>query len=115
MVCNNCGAPIEPGQNVCSNCGANVNAAPNNVNVNPNPANSDYLGGKDPTIMMILAIFLGNIGLPYFMFGETKKAIIRIVLCFCTGIGGFVTLIFNILDAIKMSKGEYVIDTEKWF
>lgn len=124
MVCNNCGAPMEEGQNVCTNCGADINSASGNANANANanpnpnayPTNPDYLCGKDRTLIVLLTIFFGQIGVPYFMLGETKKAIIRLVISLCTfGLGAMVLLVFNILDAIKMNKGEYVVDTEKWF
>ncbi len=106
--CKNCGAAMQEGTEVCAACGA-TNAT----------ANADYLGGKDSLTMALLAAFLGWIGLPYWMFGETKKAIIRLVAYFgglviTCGLLSLAVVVLDIIDAVKIHKGEYVIDSEKW-
>lgn len=106
--CKNCGAAMQEGTEVCAACGA-TNAT----------ANADYLGGKDPLTYALLAGFLGGLGLPFWMLGETKKAIVRLVAslvlgpCTC-GLVSIAVIVLNILDAIKLNKGEYVADPEKW-
>lgn len=103
--CKNCGAAMQEGAEVCAACGAT-----NEVK------DANYLNGKDPTLLLVLAILLGAYGFPYWLIGETKKAVLRLVISVCTcGAAGIVFLVLNILDWLKMKDGEYVVDPNKLF
>ncbi len=69
----------------------------------------NYLNGKKKSTMAVICYFLGGLGIHNFMLGETKKGIIKIVASFCTGIGG---TILAIIDLMKILCDEYVIDPE---
>jgi hypothetical protein len=100
--CSNCGNAINPGAIACTNCGFAVNAQA--------PAqNTTYLNGQDKTVMILLSILLGGLGIHNFMMGEAKKGIFRIVMSFVCGIGW----IFSIIDCIKIASGSYVVEPDK--
>ncbi len=96
--CANCGQPMAPGAAVCLNCGVAVKKAGD-------------LGGQDKIVMALICFFLGSIGIHNFMMGETKKGIVKIVLCFCFGISGILALI----DFIKILMDKYEVDPDKVF
>lgn len=78
--CPNCGQSTLPGAAVCTSCGCALNAAP-------------AAGAKSKLVAGLLGIFLGGWGIHNFYLGNTKRAILQIVLTFCFGIGaiwGFV-------------------------
>ncbi len=95
--CPNCGKTLPAGAEVCLNCGVSVKKAAGNLN------------GQDKTVMILICLFLGGLGIHNFMMGETKKGIFKIVASFCCGIGGILALI----DLIKIAMGSYVVDPEK--
>ena len=99
--CYNCGQPLNPGADVCLKCGVAVKKA----------ASAAYLGGKDKMTMALVCFFLGGWGIHNFMMGETKKGIVKIVMCFCFGISGILALI----DFIKILTDKYVVDPNKAF
>lgn len=99
MFCKNCGTQIDPSANVCSNCGCQLKTT-----------NTEYLAGKDKTMLIVLAIFLGGWGVHNFVMGETKKGIFRLLTCWF-GLGGILALI----DIIKIACGSYVVDPGKFF
>jgi TM2 domain-containing membrane protein YozV len=70
------------------------------------------IGGKNKWLMVVLAWLLGGFGVHCFMFGETKKAITRIVITVVTcGLGG----VIGVIDAIMIALDKYTIDPEKLF
>ena len=76
--CQNCGQPIAPGAAVCTSCGfATAPAAPAVNN-----------GQKSKLVAVLLAFFIGGIGIHDFYLGYTKNGIIKIVLTCCTVVGG---------------------------
>lgn len=95
--CANCGATMNPGAEICMNCGVAVKKEGN-------------LNGQDKTVMAVLAILIGGLGIHNFMMGETKKGIVKIVASFCCGIGG----ILAIIDFVKILMGTYEADPEKY-
>lgn len=99
--CANCGKEISPNADVCLNCGVKVS----NANVN-----SDDLAGKDKTTAGILALLLGGFGVHNFYLGESKKGVVKILLCW-TGISSILALI----DAIKIFTDKYEADSTKFF
>ena len=58
--CANCGATMNPGAEICMNCGVAVKKEGN-------------LNGQDKTVLAVLAILIGGLGIHNFMMGETKK------------------------------------------
>lgn len=96
--CPNCGQETAPGQDVCLNCGVSLKPAPK------------ALAGQDKIVIILIALFLGGIGVHNFMMGENKKGIFRILTSvFCFGIGG----IFALIDLIKVAVDKYVVDPTK--
>ena len=63
------------------------------------------------TLFAVICILFNQLGIPCFLQGETKKGIIRIVLCFVTcGILGVWNAIMGIImgiEILKMSDEEY--------
>lgn len=98
--CKNCGAAMQDGAEVCAACGA----------TNAPAAQGEFLNGKDKTMIILLAVFLGGWGVHNFVLGETKKGIIKLVGTFCTG--GILTLVLCIMDIIKVAQGTYVVDPD---
>lgn len=110
--CANCGAELQPNAAACMNCGVSANFGTENVTSN---AGTDFTNksswcpkDKDKIIAIVLALFLGGFGIHNFYFGETKKGILRLVLCWC-GVGSILALI----DLIKMITDSYTVSTEK--
>jgi len=96
--CPNCGKNTDPKASVCMNCGVAIKKA----------SDSD-LNGKDKVTMALVCFFLGGIGIHNFMMGETKKGIMKIVLCFLCGLSS----IFALIDFIKILTDKYVADPTK--
>ncbi len=97
--CANCGKDLTPGADVCLNCGVAVKSA----------SAAGNLAGQDKTVMILICLFLGGIGIHNFMMGETKKGVFKIIMSLCCGIGGILALI----DLIKIAMGSYVVDPTK--
>lgn len=125
MFCKNCGEALNANQAICVKCGVKVgdgnafcancgNALPQNADVCMScgvavkKAAGD-LAGQDKTVMILICLFLGGLGIHNFMMGETKKGVFKIIMSFCCGIGGILALI----DLIKIAMGNYVVDPNK--
>lgn len=93
--CHNCGVEVIEGATVCTNCGF----ALENV-----PANAEQ---KSKLVAVLLAFFLGSIGIHDFYLGFTKYGIIKIVLTVCTGVGGG---IWALIDFIRLLTGSINAD-----
>lgn len=112
-VCMKCGVAIGNGNNYCPNCGNQTNSEAA-ICVNCGVAlkeaeNVGNLGDKYKMTAGILAIFLGGFGVHNFYLGESKKGILKILLCW-TGISSILALI----DAIKIFTDKYEINSEKF-
>ena len=94
--CANCGQPVNPGAAICTSCGAAVKAAV--------AANGEQ---KSKLTAVLLAFFLGGIGIHDFYLGYTKWGIIKIVLTVCTGFGGS---IWALIDFIRLLTGSISTD-----
>ena len=94
--CANCGKEINPGAAICVNCGA---AVKNTVAVDGEQ--------KSKLVAVLLALFLGGIGIHDFYLGYTKNGIIKIVLTVCTGFGGS---IWALVDLIRLLTGSINTD-----
>jgi len=95
--CSNCGSEINAGAAICTNCGAAVK----NVAVN---ANGEQ---KSKLTAVLLAFFLGGIGIHDFYLGYNKYGIIKIILTVCTGVGGS---IWALVDFIRLLTGSLNTD-----
>lgn len=98
--CANCGNAMNPGADVCMNCGVAAKKAAGNLN------------GQDKTVMIIICIFLGDLGIHNFMMGETKKGILKLILTFCTA--GTISTILTIIDLIKICTDSYEVNPDKF-
>lgn len=94
--CANCGKEINPGAAICTTCGASV--------VNAPAANAEQ---KSKLVAVLLAFFLGGIGIHDFYLGYNKNGIIKIVLTVCTGVGGS---IWALIDFIRLLTGSLHTD-----
>lgn len=94
--CQNCGVEVAEGQAVCVNCGFALAAVPT--------ANAEQ---KSKLVAVLLAFFLGSIGIHDFYLGYNKNGIIKIVLTCCTGIGGS---IWALVDFIRLLTGSLNVD-----
>lgn len=94
--CANCGAGINPGAAICISCGAAVKAIA--------AVNGDQ---KSKLVAVLLAFFLGSIGIHDFYLGYTKYGVIKIILTVCTGIGGG---IWALIDFIRLLTGSLSTD-----
>lgn len=95
--CANCGAEINPGAAICTACGAAVKGT--------------VVGGeqKSKLVAVLLAFFLGSIGIHDFYLGYTKNGIIKIILTVCTGVGGG---IWALIDFIRLLTGSLNTDAD---
>lgn len=89
--CANCGKELNPGAMICVNCGAP--AAPQAAQ------NGEQ---KSKLVAVLLAFFLGSIGIHDFYLGYTKYGVIKIILTCCTGVGGS---IWALIDFIRLLTG----------
>ncbi|MBO5369177.1 MAG: TM2 domain-containing protein [Clostridia bacterium] len=96
--CSNCGSEINPGAAICVKCGAAVKKS---VTTNVNGEQ------KSKLVAVLLAFFLGSIGIHDFYLGYTKYGIIKIVLTLCTAVGGG---IWALVDFIRLLTGS--LDTD---
>ncbi len=94
--CANCGKELNPGAAICTACGAAAAA-------------SAAAGGeqKSKLVAVLLAFFLGSIGIHDFYLGYTKFGIFKIVLTVCTGVGGS---IWALIDFIRLLTGSINAD-----
>ncbi len=95
--CSNCGSEVNPGAIICTKCGAATKATISNVTGEQ----------KSKLIAVLLAFFLGSIGIHDFYLGYNKYGVIKIVLTVCTGIGG---AIWALVDFIRLLTGSLNAD-----
>ena len=96
--CANCGKEVTPGAAVCVSCGAAIQAVKAEVINN---------GQKSKLVAVLLAFFLGSIGIHDFYLGYNKYGIIKIILTVCTGVGGG---IWALVDFIRLLTGSLHTD-----
>lgn len=110
-ICVKCGVKVGDGTNFCANCGKTINAAADvclecgYAVKKPDKSNDD-----NKLMLGIMALLFGGIGIHNFIMGETKKGIMKIILCW-TGI----SLILALIDAVKIFTDKYEINTDKYF
>jgi len=71
-----------------------------------NPAPQAFnANAKDRVAYVLLAVFLGNLGIHNFYAGYTSRAITQLLICLLTcGIGGIATWIWAIIEAITVEQ-----------
>lgn len=95
--CPNCGVEVAEGQAVCVNCGVALKPVV--------AANGEQ---KSKLVAVLLALFLGGIGLHDFYLGYTKYGVIKIILAVCTcGIG---SSIWAIIDLVRLLTDSLNVD-----
>ncbi len=110
-VCSACGVKVGEGNAYCANCGNIATPDADTCLSCGASLKPPYLNGKDKIIVILLALFLGGIGVHNFYMGETKKGIVKIVASFCCLLGSLLALI----DIIMILCGKYNYDPEKLF
>ena len=117
-ICIKCGVKTGEGTTFCSNCGQTV-AANAEVCMNCGVAikKTGNLNGQDKIVMILIAFFLGALGVHNFMMGENKKGILRLVLtlvgALTCGITMLIAEIFALIDLVKIAMGTYTVDPTK--
>lgn len=116
MYCKNCGAPISPNASVCTKCGfarGNGNNYCQNCGSQVNPGASVCLNcgaqiqgfnndgtQKSKLVAVLLAFFLGSLGIHNFYLGYTSTAIWQIVITVVTC--GTCSWIWPLIDFIRL-------------
>ena len=99
--CPNCGQATMPNAAVCTACGCALGAA---------PAAS---GAKSKLVAGLLAIFLGSLGIHNFYLGNTKRAVIQLVITLvgsCIAVGPIVSGIWALIEGIQILCGKITTD-----
>lgn len=108
--CSNCGSATEQNQSVCLKCGV---ALKKNMEldglVSSFDSNTQWLpAGKNKTVAILLALFLGSLGIHNFYLGEAKKGIVRIALSFFFFLGWILALV----DMARMITNRYQVNPD---
>jgi TM2 domain-containing membrane protein YozV len=121
MFCPKCGSPNNDGAHFCAKCGAALAATAGPAaspgvdagTVRGSPAAiSRTATGKNPTVALLLAVFLSGIGAGQFYNNDWKKALVIIAIMWIGGVatGGFASLaawIWAMIDAYQVAKGAW--------
>ena len=128
-VCLNCGVKVGMGNTHCANCGKEVNpnaafcmgcgCALNLPTVQEDKetsaqqpkssVNKNWIPeGKDKAVALVLCFFLGFLGIHNFYLGESKKGVFKIITAIACGI----SVLFAIIDLVKMLMDTYVVDED---
>lgn len=123
MYCKNCGAQMDPnaaicvqcgfakgtGKKFCQNCGKEVAEGAAVCIACGCALATPVVGGeqKSKLVAVLLAFFIGSIGIHDFYLGYTKNGIIKIILTCCTGVGGS---IWALIDFIRLLTGSLNTD-----
>lgn len=105
--CANCGQGVLPGQAICTQCGFAI--------LGPDGAAPGMLSEKSKLVAGLLAIFLGGLGVHNFYLGQTKRALIQLLVSLLTcGIGGTAMSIWALVEGIfiLMGRDGYKTDAE---
>jgi TM2 domain-containing membrane protein YozV len=88
--CANCGKEINPGAAICTSCGT--------------PVKPVVVGAeqKSKLVTLLLILFLGSIGIHDFYLGYNRNGVFKIILTVCTGFGGTV---WAIIDLVRLLTG----------
>ena len=127
MFCSKCGSPNNEGAGFCAKCGtalAPVAGAPGPSGPGAMPDTGAMRGqaqaaqrsaaGKNPTVALVLSIFLGALGGGQFYNGDWKKGLAMAAASLLLGVatGGLVSLavwIWSMIDAYQVASGKWPI------
>ena len=103
--CHNCGNAVAPGANVCTSCGFAQSVAPSGEQ-------------KSKLVAVLLAFFLGSIGIHDFYLGYTKEGVGQLMmggLCglMTLGIATICSWIWAICEGIALIKGKMTKDANR--
>ncbi len=105
--CGNCGQNVMPGQAICTQCGFAI--------VGPGGVAPGLLSDKSKLVAGLLGILLGSFGVHNFYLGNTKRAIIQLLVSLLTcGIGATAMGIWGLVEGILILIGHdgYKTDAE---
>lgn len=112
MNCEYCGALIPPNSTTCPSCGAAVtNVPPPSYTPAPPPQQAyapqfaqPQAPAKSKTAYVLLAIFLGSLGIHNFYAGYTGKGVAQLLITILTcGYGGIVSWIWAIIEVCTVN------------
>ena len=128
MFCSKCGSPNNEGAGFCAKCGMALApvagaAGPSAAGAMPDtgamrgqaPAAAPRSAtGKNPTVALVLSIFLGALGGGQFYNGDWKKGLAMAAASLLLGVatGGLVSLavwIWSMIDAYQVASGHWRI------
>ena len=68
-------------------------------------ASANNINAKERVAYVLLAVFLGNLGIHNFYAGYTSRAVTQLLICVLTcGIGGIATWIWAIIEAVTVEQ-----------
>lgn len=108
VMCVGCGMSPQNGKNFCQNCGAGTNPAAEvcvKCGVRLASMTSSPEGGKDWLTTLLLAIFLGGLGIHRFYTGLTGTAIIQLLTLGGCGIWALIDIILIAAGSFKDKNG----------
>ena len=129
MFCSKCGSPNNEGAGFCAKCGAALAPVASASAAGPSAAGAmpdagamrgqtsaapRRATGKNPTVALVLSIFLGALGGGQFYNGDWKKGLAMAAASLLLGIatGGLVSLavwIWSMIDAYQVASGKWPI------
>jgi TM2 domain-containing membrane protein YozV len=93
-----------------SSLGAGLPTPPSAVPSYPMPVQGNS-NAKDRVAYILLAVFIGHLGIHNFFAGYTSRGVIQLVITIVTcGIGGIATWIWAIIEAITVTKDANGVD-----
>ena len=126
MFCSKCGSPNNDGAAFCGKCGAALPAAATSAGPTPAPpptagpatmrgaatAPARTVVGKNPTVALVLSIFLGAFGAGQFYNGDWKKGLAMAAATLVLGLptGGLVAFavwVWSMIDAYQVASGKW--------
>ena len=122
MFCPKCGTSNDDSARFCAKCGAALAAAEapaagagagtGTMRTSSAGSGGKVVTGKNPTVAMVLSIFLGWLGVGQFYNGDWKKGLAMAAGSILLGVpsGGLVTLgvwIWSAIDAYQVASGKW--------
>ena len=118
MDCPYCNNPLPPNVNQCPSCGAAVRQQPAQPQYAPPPQQQyapppppyapqyapPVMSTKSRTVYVLLAIFLGGLGIHNFYAGRTGSGIAQLLITLIScGYGSFITWLWAIIEACAVT------------
>ena len=118
MFCPKCGTSNEDSARFCAKCGAALApaeapaAGAGTMRTGSPGGGGQLVTGKNPTVALVISIFLGGLGGGQFYNGDWKKGLAMAGASILLGIpsGGLVTLaiwIWSMIDAYQVASGKW--------